>query len=217
MYDREWRNDIEAVNPNSTFAISTNTVVDVQTSGGNVPELVMQSADSCPQGQALNLTTSYISPSMSNPMYYYVSFYFAEIDPVALNETRVFDMILNQNVVALDISVMSPSSGMYNTTEMVFVGFNSTVTIQLVPHPDSQLGPILNALELFVVISALPERNPTSVSDGNHLTYISSPPLLLKFLIKSTAFEFRQLYHKSRCRFMRFLINLSIGLPVLIH
>lgn len=187
MYDCEWRNDIEAVNPNSTFAISTNTEVDVQIPGDDVPELVMQSADSWPQGQALNLTTSYISPSMSNSNY--VVFYFAEIDPVALNETRVFDLILNQEVMSPNISVMSLSGGMYITQEMVFpVSFNSTGTIQLVPHPDSQLGPILNALELFVVISSPPELNPTWDSDGNHLTYISSPPLLLKFLIKSTAF-----------------------------
>ncbi len=188
MYDREWRNDIEAVNPNSTFAISTNTVVDVQTPGDDVPELVMQSADSWPQGQALNLTTSYISPSMSNANYW-VLFYFAEIDPVALNETRVFDLILNQEVRSPNISVMSLSGGMYITKEMGFpVSFTSTGTIQLVPHPDSQLGPILNALELFVVISSPPQLNPTLDSDGNHLTYISSPPLLLKFLIKSTAF-----------------------------
>ncbi len=190
MYDRQWRNDIEAVNPNSNFAISTNTVVHVQTPGDpdDVPELVMQSADSRPQGQALNLTTSYISPSMSNENYY-VLFYFAEIDPVAMNETRVFDLILNQEVMFPNISVMSLSGGMYSTTEMVFPAkFTSTGTIQLVPHSDSQLGPILNALELFVVVSMPPAPNPTFVSDGNRLTYISSPPLLLKFLIKSTAF-----------------------------
>jgi hypothetical protein len=116
---------------------------------------------------------------MSNANYY-VLLYFAEIDPVALNETRVFDLILNQEVTVPNISVMSSSGGMYITTEMVFeVNFNSTGTIQLLPHPDSQLGPILNALELFVFISMPPAPNATFVSDGNHLTYISSPPLLL--------------------------------------
>jgi len=176
MYDRLWQNDIQAVNPNSNFAISTNTVVDVQTPGDDVPELVMQSADSWPQGQALNLTTSYISPSMSNANYW-VLFYFAEIDPVALNKTRVFDLILNQEVRSPNISVMSISGGMYIKTELGFeVNFNSTGTIQLLPHPDSQLGPILNALDLFVVISMPPAPNPTFDSDGNHLTYISSRP-----------------------------------------
>ncbi|CAM6031767.1 unnamed protein product [Sphagnum compactum] len=165
VYDRQWQNDIQAVNPNSNFAVSTNTVVDVHVPGDDVPELVMQSADSWPQGQALNLTTSYISPSMSNANYW-VLFYFAEIDPVALNETRVFDLILNQEVTFPNISVMSISGGMYITTEMVFeVKFNSTGTIQLLPHPDSQLGPILNALELFVVISPPPAPNATFVSD----------------------------------------------------
>jgi hypothetical protein len=176
------------VNPNSNFAISTNTSVNVLTLRDAVPELVMQSADSWPQGQALNLTTSYISPSMSNARYY-MWFYFAEIDPVALNETRVFDLIVTQQEEEPNVSVMSLSGGMYSATGIWFpVSLNSTQTIQLVPHPDSQLGPILNALELFVVISAPPAPNLTFVSDGNHLTYINSPPLLLKFLIKSTAF-----------------------------
>jgi len=172
------------MNPNSNFAVSTNTVVDVQRTGDEVPELVMQSVDSWPQGQALHLIIPYISPSMPDADYY-VSFYFAEIDPVALNETRVFDLILNQEGSTPNISVMAIAGGMYIATEMMYqVNFNSTGTIQLLPHPDSQLGPILNALELFVFISMLPAPNPTLVSDGNHLTYISSPPLLLKFLIK---------------------------------
>ncbi len=187
MYDRQWQNDIQAVNPNSNFAISTNTSVDVSTLDA-VPELVMQSADSYPQGQALDLTTSYISPSMSNA-HYFILFYFAEINPVALNETRVFDLIVTQQTDAPNVSVTSLSGGMYSATyEWALVSLTSPQTIQLVPHPDSQLGPILNALELFVVISAPPAPNLTFVSDGNHLTYISSPPLLLKFLIKSTAF-----------------------------
>ncbi|KAH9544693.1 hypothetical protein CY35_12G008700 [Sphagnum magellanicum] len=163
-YDRQWQNDTQAVNPNSNFAIRTNTVVQTP---DKVPELVMQSADSWPQGLALNLTTSYISPSMSNANYW-VLFYFAEIDPVALNETRVFDLILNQDATVPNISVMSIARGMYIETKMVLeleVNSNSTGTIQLLPHPDSQLGPILNALELFVVISMPPAPNPTFVSD----------------------------------------------------
>jgi hypothetical protein len=175
------------VNQNSNFAISTNTPVNVQSTLDAVPELVMQSADSWPQGQALNLTTSYISPSMSNALYYML-FYFAEIDPVALNETRVFDLIVTHELDKT-FNVSFISGGMYSAIRYWFlVSLTSTQTIQLVPHPDSQLGPILNALELFAIISEPPEPNPTFVSDGNHLTYISSPPLLLKFLIKSTAF-----------------------------
>jgi hypothetical protein len=156
-----------------------------------VPELVMQSADSWPQGQGLNLTTSGIIPPMSNTNCY-VLFYFAEIDPLARNETRVFDLILNQGpsqISYFNISVVSLSGGMYIASELVFnVTSNNALTIQLLPHPDSHLGPILNALELYVL--TLPAPNRTLVSDGNQLTYnISSPPLLLKLsLIKSTKF-----------------------------
>jgi hypothetical protein len=132
-----------------------------------VPELVMQSADSWPQGQGLNLTTSGIIPPMSNTNCY-VLFYFAEIDPLARNETRVFDLILNQGpsqISYFNISVVSLSGGMYIASELVFnVTSNNALTIQLLPHPDSHLGPILNALELFVL--TLPAPNRTLVSDA---------------------------------------------------
>ncbi|CAK9198304.1 unnamed protein product [Sphagnum troendelagicum] len=83
-----------------------------------VPELVMQSAESWPPGQGLNLTLPYLTFDNSN---YYVAFYFAEIDPLALNQTRVFDIVLNQGpseVTDLNISVVSLAGGMYIATEL---------------------------------------------------------------------------------------------------
>ncbi|CAK9258910.1 unnamed protein product [Sphagnum jensenii] len=167
VYDRQWQSDTLILNPNSNFPISTNTLVNVSSLGNMVPELVMQSADSWPQGQGLNLTTSGIIPPMSNTNCY-VLFYFAEIDPLARNETRVFDLILNQGpsqISYFNISVVSLSGGMYIASELVFnVTSNNALTIQLLPHPDSHLGPILNALELFVL--TLPAPNRTLVSDA---------------------------------------------------
>ncbi len=166
MYDREWQNDIQQVNPISSFAINTTTPVNVSNSGDMVPELVMQSAESWPRGQGLNLTLPYVTSDNRN---YYVAFYFAEIDPLAHNQTRVFDMVLNQGpsqLSYLNISVVSLAGGMYTAMELVGtnVTFNSSGNIQLIPHADSQLGPILNALELFVLTPPAP--NLTFVSDG---------------------------------------------------
>jgi hypothetical protein len=167
VYDRQWQTDVLQVNPISSFAINTTTPVNVLGPWDRVPELVMQSAESWPRGEAVNLTLPY---PMFNNSDYYVAFYFAEIDPLAHNQTRVFDMVVNQGpseVTDRNISVVSVAGGMYIAIELA--GTNATFnsgsgSIQLIPHADSQLGPILNALELFVLTPPAP--NLTFVSDG---------------------------------------------------
>ncbi|CAK9198229.1 unnamed protein product [Sphagnum troendelagicum] len=167
VYDRQWQNDIQQVNPISSFAINTMTPVNVSSPGDMVPELVMQSAESWPGGQGLNLTLPYLT---SDNRDYYVAFYFAEIDPLAQNQTRVFDLVLNQGPSEdhyLNISVVSLAGGMYMAMELgdTNVTFNSSSgSIQLIPHADSQLGPVLNALELFQLTPPAP--NLTFVSDA---------------------------------------------------
>ncbi|KAH9544829.1 hypothetical protein CY35_12G015600 [Sphagnum magellanicum] len=167
VYDRQWQTDVLQVNPISSFAINTTTPVNVLGPWDRVPELVMQSAESWPRGEAVNLTLPY---PMFNNSNYYVAFYFAEIDPLAHNQTRVFDMVVNQGpseVTDRNISVVSVAGGMYIAIELA--GTNATFnsgsgSIQLIPHADSQLGPILNALELFVLTPPVP--NLTFVSDA---------------------------------------------------
>jgi len=166
VYDREWQNDIQQVNPISSFAINTTTPVSVLHPGDKVPALVMQSAESWPPGEGLELYIQYIPAYNSD---YYVALYFAEIDPLAYNQTRVFDMVLNQGESEIfypNISVVPLAGAMYVTTEVVFtnVTLNSSGNILLIPDVDSQLGPILNALELFVLTPPAP--NLTLVSDG---------------------------------------------------
>ncbi len=167
MYDRQWQNDLQQVNPISNFAINTTTPVNVSSLGDMVPELVMQSAESWALGEGLNLTLSYLASYNRD---YYLAFYFAEIDPLAHNQTRVFDLVLTQGpseVSYPNISVVSLAGGMYVAIELVGtnVTFNSSSgSIQLIPDADSQLGPILNALELFVLMPPAP--NLTFVSDG---------------------------------------------------
>jgi hypothetical protein len=165
VYDRQWQNDTQQVNPISSFAINTTTPVDVSSPVDMVPELVMQSAESWPQG--LNLTLLYPTSDNSN---YYVALYFAEIDPLAQNETRVFDIVVNQGPSEdyyPNISVVSLAGGMYVATELVDTNVtftSSSGSLQLIPDADSQLGPILNALELFLLTPPAP--NLTFVSDG---------------------------------------------------
>ncbi|CAM6012137.1 unnamed protein product [Sphagnum balticum] len=167
VYDREWQNvDIQQVSSISSFAINTTTPVNLLGTGDMVPELVMQSAESWPVRGGLNLTLPYLA---SDNRDYYVAFYFAEIDPLAHNETRVFDIVLNvgpSEDYFLNFSVVSLVGGMYMAIELVAtnITFSSSANIQLIPHADSQLGPILNALELFVLTPPAP--NLTFVSDA---------------------------------------------------
>jgi hypothetical protein len=167
VYDRQWQNDLQQVNPISNFAINTTTPVNVSNPGDMVPELVMQSAESWPLGEGLNLTLSYLASYNRD---YYLAFYFAEIDPLAHNHTRVFDLVLTQGpseVSYPNISVMSLAGGMYVAIELVGTNvtfISSSGSIQLIPDADSQLGPIFNALELFVLMPPAP--NLTFVSDG---------------------------------------------------
>ncbi len=167
MYDRQWQNDLQQVNPISNVAINTTTPVNVSSPGDMVPKLVMQSAESWPLGEGLNLTLSYLASYNRD---YYLAFYFAEIDPLAHNQTRVFDLVLTQGpseVSYPNISVVSLAGGMYVAIQLVGtnVTFNSSSgSLQLIPDADSQLGPIFNALELFVLMPPAP--NLTFVSDG---------------------------------------------------
>ncbi|CAK9198294.1 unnamed protein product [Sphagnum troendelagicum] len=166
VYDRLWETDIPEVNPISSFAINTTTPVNVSVPTDKVPELVMQSAESWPRGQGLNLTLPYLTSYNRD---YYVAFYFAEIDQLAQNQTRVFDLVLNQGpseYYYFNISVVSLAGGMYTAWEVLGtnVSLNSSGNIELIPHADSQLGPILNALELFVLTPPAP--NLTFVSDA---------------------------------------------------
>jgi hypothetical protein len=99
-----------------------------------------------------------------------VALYFAKIDPLAQNETRVFDIIVNQGPSEdyyPNISVVSLAGGMYVATELVDTNVtftSSSGSLQLIPDADSQLGPILNALELFLLTPPAP--NLTFVSDA---------------------------------------------------
>ncbi len=57
-----------------------------------------------------------------------------------------------------NISVVSLAGGMYTAWEALGtnVSLNSSGNIELIPHADSQLGPILNALELFHLTAPAP-------------------------------------------------------------
>jgi hypothetical protein len=169
-YDRPWQNNIPGVTPNSTqLAINTTSSVFVGSNPWNkVPEIVMQTADSWPKGESVTITTSFLPDYNKN---YYIAFDFAEISPQAESQSRIFSLALNGETVRNNISIANLAGGMYVAVEIYFddIMLNSTGSWELNPDPTSQLGPILNALELFVLTDPAPNR--TFLADGK-----PSPP-----------------------------------------
>ncbi|CAN5971809.1 unnamed protein product, partial [Sphagnum jensenii] len=182
-YDRTWQNNIPGVNPNSTqLAINTTSSVVVDFNHWNkVPEIVMQTADSWPKGESVTITTSFLPDYNKN---YYIAFDFAEISPQAESQSRIFSLALNGKTVWNSINV-ALDRGMYMADEYYFddIMLNSTGSFELSADPTSQLGPILNALELFVLTDPAPNRTfPTdalaieSVKESLNLTSWTGDP-----------------------------------------
>jgi len=112
----------------------------------------MQTAVTYAGGQtlALNVTNLRLGFYNSNN---HLAFYFAEIDPQAVNQSRIFDLYVNEQLEFANISVLQLSGGLMCSTLEIIVGNitlnNTAKLVQLIPHADSALGPILNAYELF--------------------------------------------------------------------
>jgi len=163
-YDRQWWGHSAAA---PAQAISTTTPVNVSLSSLMVPEAVMQTALIWPSGETMYLPLSGIDAS--NKFYYFVS-YFAEIDPQAVNQSRVFDMVLNNNPALgfANVSVTNLAGGMYVTTELLYANFtsNNTGLLQFIPHLNSALGPIFNAYEMFLLSGPVTLMR-TFYTDGN--------------------------------------------------
>jgi len=151
IYDRQWFPSREGSNAIST-AISTTQPINVSSSSNKVPAKVMQTAVTYAGGQtlALNVTNLRLGFYNSNN---HLAFYFAEIDPQAVNQSRIFDLYVNEQLEFANISVLQLSGGLMCSTLEIIVGNitlnNTAKLVQLIPHADSALGPILNAYELF--------------------------------------------------------------------
>lgn len=151
-YDRLW-SPAFTVGFEVTEATSITTTSPVNVSGtmDMVPEIVMQNAanwstyDLSYQATSIGLGSSSVAC--------YLALYFAEIDPRAVNESRVFDFVVNGELSLgeANISIVNLTGGLYRAYEIqkTHAMLNDTSTIELVRHTDSVLGPILNGVELF--------------------------------------------------------------------
>ncbi len=166
-YDRLW-SPAFTVGFEVTEATSITTTSPVNVSGtmDMVPEIVMQNAanwstyDLSYQATSIGLGSSSVAC--------YLALYFAEIDPRAVNESRVFDFVVNGELSLgeANISIVNLTGGLYRAYEIqkTHAMLNDTSTIELVRHTDSVLGPILNGVELFQLTGKVGLR--TFAADG---------------------------------------------------
>lgn len=105
-----------------------------------------------PPGTTGSLSLTDLTPKNN---IFYLATYFAEIDPLAQNESRIFDLVLNGKITYANDSVkneISPGQVVLYAafevagTELVL---NSSSTLTFVPHPNSTLGPFLGASEIY--------------------------------------------------------------------
>ncbi|CAM6048068.1 unnamed protein product [Sphagnum compactum] len=150
-YDRLW---LGATNPTTT-ALNTSITISTTAGGGPTdrpPGLVLQTAEVWPPGTTGSLSLTDLTP---NNNVFYLATYFAEIDPLAGNESRIFDLVLNGRITYADASVkdkISPGQVvLYAAFEVAGTELllNSSSTLTFVPHPNSTLGPFLGASEIY--------------------------------------------------------------------
>ncbi|CAM6021721.1 unnamed protein product [Sphagnum balticum] len=150
-YDRLW---LGATNPTTT-AINTSITISTTTGGGPTdrpPGLVLQTAEVWPPGTTGSLSLTDLTP---NNNVFYLATYFAEIDPLAQNESRIFDLVLNGKITYADDSVKDKiipgEVVLYAAFEVAGTELllNSSSTLTFVPHPNSTLGPFLGASEIY--------------------------------------------------------------------
>lgn len=150
-YDRLW---LGATNPTAP-AINTSIAISTIAGGGpkdRPPGLVLQTAEVWPPGTTGSLSLTDLTP---NNNVFYLATYFAEIDPLARNESRIFDLVLNGRITYADASVkdlISPGQVvLYAAFEVAGeeLLLNSSSTLTFVPHPNSTLGPFLGASEIY--------------------------------------------------------------------
>ncbi|CAN5951258.1 unnamed protein product, partial [Sphagnum jensenii] len=150
-YDRLW---LGATNPTAP-AINTSITISTTTGGGPTdrpPGLVLQTAEVWPPGTTGSLSLTDLTPKTNG---FYLAAYFAEIDPLAQNESRIFDLVLNGKITYANDSVkdniIPGEVELYAAFEVAGtdLALNSSSTLTFVPHPNSTLGPFLGASEIY--------------------------------------------------------------------
>lgn len=114
---------------------------------------------------------------MSGGYDYIVYMWFAEIDPQAVTKTRKFQVGVD-NLMQLPINIANVTGGLYTAYEYGYTSVNLTSTsiLTFVATADSDLGPILNGIEVYLISDLIQPRTDSYGPDGItlHFSYFTS-------------------------------------------
>ncbi|XP_024537060.1 receptor-like protein kinase At3g21340 [Selaginella moellendorffii] len=164
-YDRIWRADKGFKNMGSYQRINTNSTVSVGKTSNKPPTAVMSSAI------VSNSVMVFEFPVTLEATKYYVNFYFAEFFALG-NDTREFMLLFNTSSletpqIAVTVNIEKHTQAPLTSVQVYLeapVELSDPTRFFLVPTPNSTLGPILNAAELFMYKGGLlPGTEPDDV------------------------------------------------------
>ncbi|GMY34406.1 putative leucine-rich repeat receptor-like serine/threonine-protein kinase [Fagus crenata] len=169
VFDRLW---ISRSNGFISKSVSINTSSDIDTNDSyniyKLPAQVLSTAIKPASGYTLHYNLPDYNDDSSNE--YYVCFHFAEIEELKEGEIREFLIdvnVGNYTSEPITLEYLKPFSRCPNKTFEGYFNFTISATAK------SNLPPLLNALEIYKVIS-LPDL-PTDPGDGSHfLTFLRS-------------------------------------------
>lgn len=158
--DRFW-NPLKTFGQSSDQTITTKkSIKQASTSPNFYPEALYQTALASTDIQPNLAYTMDVDPNRN----YSIWFHFAEIDPSVTGAgQRVFDILINGDVVFPDVDIVSMSGGIYSALVL-----NKTVaingrTLTVTMHPTKGHA-LINAVEIFEVIAAESKTLPDEVS-----------------------------------------------------
>ena len=142
--------------------INTTQDISLGASRDQAPVAVLQSAQ-----YWLKSETFTFSFNVTGSSSYMVYMWFAEIDPQAKNKTRKFQVGVDNNMQA-PINIANLTGGLYTAYEYGYTSVNltTTSTMTFAATADSDLGPILNAIEVNLLSDPVPLRTDAYGPDG---------------------------------------------------
>lgn len=163
-YDRTW---LAYGTEAPKRVINTTQTVSLGTSRDQAPVAILQTAQYWLKSE--NFSFSF---NVSDGLYM-VYMWFAEIDPQAVNKTRNFQVGIDNNM-QLPINIVNITGGLYTADEYGYTTVNLTSTsyLTLAATADSDLGPILNGMEVYYISDPIQPRTDSYGPDGIPLHFI---------------------------------------------
>ena len=152
--------------------INTTQDISLGASRDQAPVALLQSAQYWLKSETFNF-----SFNVTGGASYMVYMWFAEIDQQAANKTRKFQVGVDNNM-QLPINIANLTGGLYTAYEYGYTSVNlsSTSIMTFAATADSDLGPILNGLEVYLISDLVPLRTDAYGPDGItlHLSDLTS-------------------------------------------